>query len=118
MGKDIFGDYFDVGFWVDFVFQVDLVVDGFVDFFVQFVGQLFGCCLCCQVLWFEYEDVLVGELGFVEQGQWYVGGFVGVWWGFQNGLVLCVKGLVQGGNNGVDGQGNYVGFGLIGEVYW
>ena len=23
--------------------------------------------------------------------------------GFQNGLVLCAKGLAQGGNNGVDG---------------
>ena len=52
---------------------------------------------------FEHEDALAGEPGLVEQGQRHAGGLAGARRGFQNGLVLCAKGLAQGGNNGVDG---------------
>lgn len=102
-GKDTLGDHFDAGLRADPALQADPVADGLADLFAQLGGQPLGRGPRRQAPRFEHEDALAGEPGLVEQGQRHAGGLAGARRGFQNGLVLCAKGLAQGGNNGVDG---------------
>ncbi|MFI9661177.1 hypothetical protein PA6761_05964 [Pseudomonas aeruginosa] len=102
-GKDTLGDHFDAGLRADPALQADPVADGLADLFAQLGGQPLGRGPRRQASRFEHEDALAGEPGLVEQGQRHPGGLAGTRRGFQDGLVLCTKGLAQGGNNGVDG---------------
>lgn len=96
-GQDALGDHLDAGIRADLAVEADPVAHSFADLFPQFAGQPFGRRPRRQASWFEHENALSGQPGFVQQGQRHTGGLTGAGRCFEHGLVACRQGFTQGG---------------------
>ncbi len=86
-GENAFGDHFDTRLRADFAVEADAIADGFTDLLAELAGQTFRRCARGQTPWFEHDDGLPGQPGFVEQGQGHAGGLTGAGRCFEHGFV-------------------------------